>query len=204
MPREDPGNADAAAKLAFDEESQWVAVEDRRRRRVAFEETVGDTLRYLENSEDLKVSVTELLEQLGMSEEAGISIKDVAQQARNENGHNFLKFQVRRRRAMHCQLGQMESAVKRSGGVGKRSQNKRQEEHYLSERQEIFRGMLEDKIRMQSRATPHANPEISSAQVGSQHRASKKPFKRPAPGLTGTDLQHQAKETRACTKLRHR
>ena len=54
---------------------------------------------------------------------------------------------------MHCQLGQMERAFKRSGGVGKRCQNKRQEVNLLSERQEIFRGMVEDKIRMQSRAT---------------------------------------------------
>ena len=72
-----------------DEESQWVAVEDRIRRRVAFEETARGMLRYLEDSEDLKVSVTELQEQLGMSEEAGISIKQVTQQARNENGQFF-------------------------------------------------------------------------------------------------------------------
>ena len=44
----------------------------------------------------------------------------------------------------------MERAVKRSGGVGKRCQNTWQEMNYLSERQEIFRGMLEEKIRMQS------------------------------------------------------
>ena len=72
-----------------DEESQWVTVEDRRRRRLAFEETARGMLRYLEDSEDLKVSVTELQEQLGMSEEAGISIKQVTQQARNENGRFF-------------------------------------------------------------------------------------------------------------------
>ena len=54
---------------------------------------------------------------------------------------------------MHCQLGQMERAGKRSGGVGKRCQNMRQEVNCLSERQEIFRGMVEDKIRMQGRAT---------------------------------------------------
>ena len=75
-----------------DEESQWVAVEDRIRRRVAFEETARGMLRYLEDSEDLKVSVTELQEQLGMSEEAGISIKQVTQQARNENGQFFEMF----------------------------------------------------------------------------------------------------------------
>ena len=74
-----------------DEEIQWVDVQDRRMRRVAFEETARSILRYLEDSEDLKVSVTELQEQLGMSEEAGISIEQVAQQARNENCH-FLEI----------------------------------------------------------------------------------------------------------------
>ena len=42
-----------------DEESQCLAVEDRRRMRVAFEETARGILRYLEDSEDLEVSVTE-------------------------------------------------------------------------------------------------------------------------------------------------
>ena len=44
---------------------------------------------------------------------------------------------------MHCQLGQMERAVERSGGVGKISKI-RQEVKLLSERQEILRGMVED------------------------------------------------------------
>ena len=63
-----------------DEEGQWISVEDRRRRRVAFEEAAKRMLRYLEDSEDLKVGVTELQEQLGRSEEAGVSIRQVAQQ----------------------------------------------------------------------------------------------------------------------------
>ena len=136
-----------------DEESQWVAVEDRRRRRVAFEKTAKRMLRYLEDSEDLKVSVTELEEQLRMSEEASISIEQVAQQARNEEGqHLFWSFFARRRRGMHCHSWP-DGTPKRSGGEGKKSQNVRQEGNLLSERQEIFRGMVEDKIRMQSRAT---------------------------------------------------
>ena len=50
-------------------------------------------LTYLEDSGDLKVGVTELQEQLGISEEAGISIKQIAQHAMNENGQtNFRIF----------------------------------------------------------------------------------------------------------------
>ena len=47
----------------------------------------------------------------------------------------------------------MECAVKRSGGVGKKVSENEAGVNDLSERQEIFRGMVEDKIRMQSRAT---------------------------------------------------
>ena len=99
-----------------DEESQWVAVEDRRRRRVAFEETARSLLRCAADSEDLKVSAAELQEELGMSEEADISIKQVAQHVRNENGHLFFQnLWARRRRCLQCQPGQMERAVERSG-----------------------------------------------------------------------------------------
>ena len=49
---------------------------------------------------------------------------------------------------MHCQLGQMERAVERSGGVGKKGvKNMRYEVKLLSERQEILKGMVEDKIK---------------------------------------------------------
>ena len=75
-----------------DVESQWIRGEDRRRRRVVFEETAKRMLRYLEDSEDLKVGVTELQEQLGISEEAVVSIRQIAQQAMNENGPNILIF----------------------------------------------------------------------------------------------------------------
>ena len=67
-------------------------MEDRRRRRVAFEETGQGLLRYLEDSGDLKVSVTELQEKLGISEEADVSIKQVVQQARNENGQKIFEI----------------------------------------------------------------------------------------------------------------
>ena len=74
-----------------EEEGQWVAVEDRRRWCAAFEETAKRLLRYPEESDDLKVGVTELQEQLGITEEAGISIKQVAQQAMNENGQKIFR-----------------------------------------------------------------------------------------------------------------
>ena len=67
-------------------------MEDRRRRRVAFEKTAKRMLRYPEDSEDLKVGVTGMQEQLEISEEAGVSIRQLAQQALNENGQKILKI----------------------------------------------------------------------------------------------------------------
>ena len=67
-------------------------MEDRRRRRVALEETAKRMLRYLEDSEDLNVGVIELQEQLGISEEAGVSIRQTALQAMNEIGQFFFEI----------------------------------------------------------------------------------------------------------------
>ena len=76
-----------------DEESQWLSAEDTRWRRVAFEEAAKRMLRYTEDSEDLKVGVTELQEQLGISEEAGI-LHQANCSAGNERAiaNIFLKF----------------------------------------------------------------------------------------------------------------
>ena len=107
--------------------SSWVredGKEKEARRLDAFEETANRILRYLEDSEDLKMGVTELQEQQGISEEAGISIKQIAQQAMNENGQDFW---ARRRICTHCQQGQMERAVERFGWIEKRCQNEMQE-----------------------------------------------------------------------------
>ena len=58
-------------------------MEDRRKRRVAFEEMAKRVLGNLEDSEDLKVGISELKEQLETPEKVGFSIMQVAQQARS-------------------------------------------------------------------------------------------------------------------------
>ena len=115
-----------------DEESQWVAVEDRRRRRVAFEETAGGILRYLEDSQDLKVSVTELQEQWECPEKHVSPLSKLPAGQKRERPIYFEIF------LGQCQLGQMECAVERSGGVGKKVSKIRQKVNLLSNRQEIF------------------------------------------------------------------
>ena len=53
---------------------------------VAFEDAAKRMLRYLEDSEDMKVGLSELKERLEMLEEAGFSIMQIAKQARNGRG----------------------------------------------------------------------------------------------------------------------
>ena len=59
-----------------------------RKRRVAIEETAKRMLGYLEDSEDLKVGISELKEQLETPEEEGRSIMQT-KHARNEKGQKM-------------------------------------------------------------------------------------------------------------------
>ena len=73
-------------------------MEDKRKWCVAFEEAAKRMLRYPEDGEDLKVGISGLKEQWETSEEAGFSIIQLVQQARNEKGQNTLRadFEARK------------------------------------------------------------------------------------------------------------
>ena len=76
--------------------------------RVAFEETARGILRYLEDSEDLEVSVTEVQEQMGMFQDAGVSFKQVARRQGQETRTAFVSsFMAIRRICLQCLIGQM-------------------------------------------------------------------------------------------------
>ena len=81
-----------SSPASWDEESQWISVDHSVRRRVAFEETAWSILRHLEDSDDVKVGIAELQEQLKISEEAGTSIRQMAQQAMSENGRKIFEI----------------------------------------------------------------------------------------------------------------
>ena len=51
-----------------EEEGHWVAMEDRRRRSITFEKMAKRMLKYPEDSDDVKVGITELQERLEISE----------------------------------------------------------------------------------------------------------------------------------------
>ena len=110
-----------SSSSAREEEDQWDVMEDKRRRRIAFENLAKGMLRYLDDSKDVKMGITELQEQVGVPLQFGISIQQVAQQAMNENGQKiFENILAMRRRSVHCQLGQMGGAATRLSRVGKK------------------------------------------------------------------------------------
>ena len=67
-------------------------MDDKRRRSIAFEKLPKRMLKYPENSDDVKVVVTELQEKMEISEEVGISTRQVAQQAMTRTAKRFRYF----------------------------------------------------------------------------------------------------------------
>ena len=102
---------------------------------------------YQEDSEDLKVSLSELKGQLGTPEEAGFSITQVAQQARNERSQKLFD------EVCIASLARWDTQLKGLAELERRCQNTMQEVRLLSERQEVLKGMVEDQTRLHSNAT---------------------------------------------------
>ena len=95
-------------------------------------------LRYLNNSDDVKVGITELQERLEISAKVGISVRQVAKQAMNENGQtNFEFFRQGEEELCIASWARWDAQLK---GLERRCRNPRHEEvEVLSERQEIFK-----------------------------------------------------------------
>ena len=75
-----------------EEEDHWELREERRRRRIAFENVAKSMLRCLDNWNEVKVGITELQELVEVPAHITISSRQVAQQAMNEDGQQ--KFEV--------------------------------------------------------------------------------------------------------------
>ena len=81
-------------------------------------------LKYLEHNEDVKVALSELKEQWETLEEAGISIMQIAKQARNERGHMlFHIFRQEENEVCIASLTRWDAHLKRIGGAGKAVKN---------------------------------------------------------------------------------
>ena len=79
-------------------------MEDRRRQSVNFENVAKEMLKCLENSEELNVGITEVQEHLEVPVQMGITLQQVAQQARNNRNQKVLKsFGKKKKKKSHVQ-----------------------------------------------------------------------------------------------------
>ena len=79
---------------------------------------------------------------------------EIAQQARNERGHNLFKtFRQGENEVYIASLARWDTQSKGLAKLERRCQDLMQEVKLSSERQEVLNGLVEDKIRLQSKAT---------------------------------------------------
>ena len=123
--------------------------EDKRKWFAAYEDAAKKMLKYLEDSEDLKVSLSELKEQLGSLEEAGISIMQIAKQAGPERGQKLFHIFMQQENEVYiASLARWDTQLKGLVELESRCQDLVQEVKLLSERREVLAGLVEDKSRL--------------------------------------------------------
>ena len=131
-------------------------MEDERKRCAAFEDAAKRMLKYLEDSEDVKVELSELKEQLETPVETGISIMQIAEQARNERGQMLFQIFRQGEEVYIASLARWDTQLKRLVELERRCQDLMQEVKLQSERQEVLAGMV-----MRKRDTQQEAPKKS-------------------------------------------
>ena len=135
-------------------------------------------LRYLDNSEEVKVGIAELQERVEVPLQFGITIQQVAQQAMNENGQKIFEiFWQGEEEVCIASLARCDAQWKGLVELERRCQDTSREIQMLSKRQEIFKNAIEGKLRVQSRASERLQDQIIEeikALDGTQTEAKKK------------------------------
>ena len=110
-------------------------------------------LRYLDNSNDVKVSITELKERVEVHLQFRISIQQVAQQAMNENGQKIFEICWQEFEEL-CIASWVRWEAQRKGLVDleRRCQDISRETQMLNTRQETFQNAIERELGVQDRA----------------------------------------------------
>ena len=136
-------------------------MEERRRRRTAFENLAKGVLRYLDTCNEVKVGITELQERVEVPAQSGISIQQVAQQAMNEDGQKIFEvFWQEEGELCIASWAKWEAQRKGLVDLQRRCQDKSREIQMLNKRQEIFQNAIEGKLRVQDRASERMQDRI--------------------------------------------
>ena len=145
-------------------ESQGLEENDKRKWCAVYEDAAKKMLKYLEDSEDLKVGLGELKEQLEPPEEAGISIVQIAKSSSSRQEENEVYI---------ASLARWETQLKGLVELERRCRELMQEVELLIERQEVLAGLVEDKSRLQSKATEKCYETIFEEMMELEEKKSK-------------------------------
>ena len=138
--------------------THWDLVEERRR--IAFENLAREMLRYLDNSDDVKVGITEWQERSEVPVLIGISIQQVAQQGRSENGQEIFEVFWQEGELCVASWARWDAQWKSLMELERRCQDMSREIQMLSKRQDIFQNAIEGKLRVQSIASERLLDQI--------------------------------------------
>ena len=107
-------------------------------------------LKDLEGSEDLKVSLSGLKEQLETLEEAGDSVMQIAKQARNERGQKLFQiFRQEENEVYIAHLARWDTQLKGLVELERLCSELREEVELLSENLEVLAVLMNGKVKMQ-------------------------------------------------------
>ena len=110
------------------------------------EDAAKKMLKYLQDSEDVKVCLRELEEQLEYPEEAGISFMQIAKQSRNERGPKIFQiFGQEENEVYIASLARWDTHLKGLVELERRCQELTQEVKLSSETQEVVSGLWRTK-----------------------------------------------------------
>ena len=103
-----------------------------------------------------------------------LSIMQIAHRARNEKGQKIFDiFRQGEEEVCIASFARWNTQLKSPAELERRCQGMTQEVKLLSERQEVLKGMVEDKIRLQSRATEKYCEQIFEELKESEEKKSK-------------------------------
>ena len=136
-------------------------IEERRRRRIAFENLAKGMLRYLDNCNEVKVGITVLQSRVEVPLQVCIFIQKVAHQAMNEDGQKIIEVFWQEGEEI-CVASWARWEAQRKGWVDldRRCQDLGREMQLLNKRQEIFQDAIEGKLSVQDRASERMQDQI--------------------------------------------
>ena len=108
----------------------------------------------------------------------GITLQQVAQQARSKRNQKVFEIFRRRRRVLCSQLGKVECALERFGGVGKKVSGHKSGNTNAQQKTRNIQKTIEGKLRVQSRASDRLQDQVIELIKEREHKGTEEALAR--------------------------